>query len=239
MRTPPFDDASGLPEIRRSPEGLSQYDPAFIAPICERLRRGESLRSICRDPAMPSVQTLHVWRRRETELDEAIAEARAAAQSAAEDRRGERKAEAWREAQPRRWGKKPNPGRTSGYDPARGQAIGLRLAAGEGLQAICRDPGMPAVTTVYNWLRRHREFLASYERARDMAVWSLGERAIELADQATPENLGVTRLRIAVLKAEAGRLGRRGGFRPLPGPPAITTSYVRWQDIAPDEGAAG
>lgn len=235
MRTPLSDD---LPEIRRSPEGLSQYDPAFIAPICERVARGESLRSICRDPAMPSVQTLHVWRRRQPELDRTLAEAREAAQAEAEDRRAERTREAWREAQPRRWGRPANPGRRTGYDPARGRAILLRIAAGESLQAICRDPGTPAVATVYNWLRRHPEFLAGYDRARDMAVWTLGERAIELADHASPETLGVTRLRISVLKAEAGRLGMRGGFRPLPQPPEITTSYVRWKDIAPDDGTA-
>lgn len=239
MWTPsPDEDASpgDLPEIRRSPEGWSQYDPGFIAPICERVARGESLRSICHDPGMPSTQTLYVWRKAEPEFAEALAEARRTAQDAAEDRRAERLTEARHEVMRRRWGRPANPGRTSTYDETRGQVLCLRIAAGESLQAICRDPDTPAVSTVYNWLRRHAAFEAGYVRAREMLAWSLGERMIELADGATPEALGVIRLRIAVLKAEARRLGIPGGFRTLPAPPVTTTTYVRWKDIAPEDG---
>lgn len=65
------------------------------------------------------------------------------------------------------------------YSEALGQAICARVAAGESLKAVCRDEAMPHSTTVYDWLREHPGFAASYQDAQREA--RLAER---LADRA-------------------------------------------------------
>lgn len=39
----------------------SKYTPELATAICERLSRGESLRSICRDEGMPTETTVRQW----------------------------------------------------------------------------------------------------------------------------------------------------------------------------------
>lgn len=56
----------------------------------------------------------------------------------------------------------PPPGiYASKYTPELGALICARMAAGESLQAICRDdPSMPTEKTVWNWRRAHPAFAA-------------------------------------------------------------------------------
>ncbi|WP_293679754.1 hypothetical protein [uncultured Phenylobacterium sp.] len=56
--------------------------------ICERLLAGEPLRTVCRDPAMPSRSTVHAWMRRDPEFARAIDMAREMAAWAAAEARG-------------------------------------------------------------------------------------------------------------------------------------------------------
>ncbi len=44
--------------------------------ICARLKKGETLRSICRDKHMPAWETVYDWRYKNSEFDGAIARAR-------------------------------------------------------------------------------------------------------------------------------------------------------------------
>lgn len=39
----------------------SDYSPEIAALICERMARGESLRSICKDEAFPAESTVRLW----------------------------------------------------------------------------------------------------------------------------------------------------------------------------------
>jgi hypothetical protein len=68
-------------------------------------------------------------------------------------------------------------GRPSGYGPEIADAILERLVVGEGLEAVCRDPAMPSVGTVYGWLRRYPEFLESYRAIKA----GVAEAMVELA----------------------------------------------------------
>lgn len=54
----------------------SLYSQALCDTICGRLAIGESLRSICRDEAMPGMSTLMVWLARNAEFREQYAQAR-------------------------------------------------------------------------------------------------------------------------------------------------------------------
>jgi hypothetical protein len=62
------------------------YPPGTIGIICDRLREGETLTRICRDPAMPSFATLSRWREADKTIADAIREARRASAEAHADR---------------------------------------------------------------------------------------------------------------------------------------------------------
>jgi len=52
-----------------------------------------------------------------------------------------------------------------------GRAICLRVAAGETVQAICREDGMPSRGTVTAWAKAHREFGRALARAKTLGGW--------------------------------------------------------------------
>jgi hypothetical protein len=157
------------------PPGIyeSKYSPELAAHICARLASGESLRSICRsDPAMPTEKTVWNWAQQDPGFAYRKAQAQDTARRAAlalqakrdeekrREKRAKRKARGWRAF----------PEFPSGYSRQRADAICERLMAGESLQEICRDPAMPSIATVYNWLRRHSQFVEAYRTARAVQV---------------------------------------------------------------------
>lgn len=57
-----------------------------------------------------------------------------------------------------------------------------RLAQGETLKAICRDPGMPSDMTVRVWARDDKfGFYSQYARARDIGLDVMADQLIEIA----------------------------------------------------------
>jgi hypothetical protein len=145
---------------QRPPPGpyASTYDPDLGAAICRRLAAGESLRSICRgDVAMPTEKTVWNWARAHEEFRlmkrHALATARARSLGTQAERDGAR----WAPERPF-GGPGGRTGRRSGYCPEVVDAILERLVVGEGLEAVCRDPSMPCVGTVYGWMRRYPGF---------------------------------------------------------------------------------
>lgn len=59
-----------------------------------------------------------------------------------------------------------------------------RIAEGEPLRAICRDEGMPAWRTVYDWINKFPEFAARIARARELGFDAIAEDTIEMIDEA-------------------------------------------------------
>lgn len=58
-----------------------------------------------------------------------------------------------------------------------------RLAAGESLNAICKDDGLPAESTVRRWALLDVEgFAANYTRARELQAHFLAEQIIDISD---------------------------------------------------------
>ncbi len=81
--------------------------------------------------------------------------------------------------------------RPNGYTNAIGEAICNRIADGELLTDICKDPDMPAVRTVTRWLMESREggsvpesFTALYTKAREMSVIIREDEIIGISDDA-------------------------------------------------------
>lgn len=65
-------------------------------------------------------------------------------------------------------------GRPSKYTPEIAEEICRRLASGEYLPAICRDPEMPDIATVTRWKHKHPDFRAAYAQAREdrAEIWA-------------------------------------------------------------------
>jgi len=55
---------------------VSIFTPALFTTICDRISRGESLRSVCRDPEMPHKSTVLRWLREKPQLRDQYRNAR-------------------------------------------------------------------------------------------------------------------------------------------------------------------
>lgn len=75
-------------------------------------------------------------------------------------------------------------GAPSTYSAHIANVICIRIAEGEALRQILRDDGMPAQSTVYEWLLRHPEFAEKYTRAREEQADTLADEIIAIADEA-------------------------------------------------------
>ncbi len=77
-------------------------------------------------------------------------------------------------------------GRPSLYTPELADAICVRLAGGESLNAICAPDEMPAESTVRLWAVTDLDgFSAKYARAREAQADALAEEIIEISDDGT------------------------------------------------------
>jgi len=93
------------------------------------------------------------------------------------------------------------------YDPAMGAEICQRLATGQSLASICELPHMPAISTVYEFMRREPSFASDYMRAREEQAHTLFDECLDIADDASSdlienEDKSVTANTIAVTRAK-------------------------------------
>lgn len=66
------------------------------------------------------------------------------------------------------------------------RSICEQIADGIPLREICRQPGMPAWRTVYDWVGADEAFAAAIARAREMGHEAIAEETVEMVD-AEPE----------------------------------------------------
>lgn len=167
--------------------------------ILRRTAAGESMRSICRDEAMPAPHTVGRWAKERPRFAEALLAARRSAGGP------------WRG------------GRTTFCDET-AQAIIDRVCEGEALIAVCRDPDMPVAATVYKWRRDQPEFGRALAAAFELRAEGFFERGWEMAEAATPETAYLTRVRLGQLRWHVGKLepkkyGPQKAFAPPPPDP--------------------
>ena len=75
-----------------------------------------------------------------------------------------------------------NQGRPSKKTAAICHEIVERIASGEPLAQVCRDEGMPAWRTVYDWMDADADFSAAIARARDHGADLIALEALAIAD---------------------------------------------------------
>lgn len=63
------------------------------------------------------------------------------------------------------------------------EAILEGLAEGKSLRSICREAGMPAMSTVMKWCAEDKEWAEQYARAREAGNDAMAEDIHEIADE--------------------------------------------------------
>ena len=84
-----------------------------------------------------------------------------------------------------------------------------RMSTGESIMDICgtnRDDFLPSRSAFYAYLLVDPEFLDGYMRAREVQAHNEAEEIRSIADMATPEDVGVARLRIDARKWRASKM---------------------------------
>jgi hypothetical protein len=110
-----------------------------------------------------------------------------------------------------------NLGRPSLYTPEIAEEICTRLAAGEGLNAICKDEHMPHEATVRRWDLEDREgFSTKYAQAREIDLERAADEMRRIADEMPKDQVEATwqKTRLDQRKWELSkRLPRKFGER--------------------------
>lgn len=73
-------------------------------------------------------------------------------------------------------------GRPTRYSDEMVATICERLANGESLRSICRDPDMPCLASVFKWLSENPKFSEQYDRAREVQAEVLADSILDIAD---------------------------------------------------------
>lgn len=60
-----------------------------------------------------------------------------------------------------------------------------RIANGESLRRICKDEGMPSMTTVLKWLGSNEQFALQYAHARELQAEGFFDEIADIADNAS------------------------------------------------------
>lgn len=74
-------------------------------------------------------------------------------------------------------------GRPSIYSDKLANDICIRIALGESLRKICMEEGMPAQSSVYEWLLRYPDFSEKYVRARELQAETQFDELVDIVDQ--------------------------------------------------------
>ena len=95
-------------------------------------------------------------------------------------------------------------GRPSKYSQELADIICTRLACGESMRSVCLDKDMPAMPTVWRWIRERDEFRKQYDRAKHESADVHAEEMVDIADHG--EDVARDRLRIDTRKWVASKL---------------------------------
>ncbi len=74
-------------------------------------------------------------------------------------------------------------GRPSDYTQEKADRICEKLSQGISLRTICLDENMPALATIFNWMRTQKGFVEQYARAKEESADALYEETQDIADE--------------------------------------------------------
>ena len=94
-------------------------------------------------------------------------------------------------------------GRPTDYTLELADSICERLAAGESMRSVSRDEDMPAMSTLFKWIREKPEFSEQYTKAKEESADALAEDMVDIADNQVSQPIMVDGL---PLKDEDGNV---------------------------------
>ncbi|MCI3131810.1 hypothetical protein [Phenylobacterium aquaticum] len=200
-----------LPDYQPARKGVTpcfetRFTAELGAEICRRVAAGMSVAAVCRLPGMPCNATVYRWRLFYPLFERDLVLARQGARRAQAAALRARKAA---QAAGKKWRMtRPHPNNT--YSRIQASEICRRLVLGESLQAICRDPDMPCVMTVYNWLHAHPEFAELYSHARGAQRDGLEDQVDALFARLTRWNRRREKRWFHHLRLQMGKLAPKG-----------------------------
>jgi hypothetical protein len=175
------------------PVGSVYWSAAVAKLLLARVESGESLRSICADPAMPHRSTVRLWVKKLPVFAKRLTRARTAA--------------GWH----MRGGQKPK------WDEVVAAEVYARLCEGETLTRICDDPEMPSFNTVWKWQTTIPEFAEAVALARRVQAERFCDMGWDIACEVTPETAFATKVKLQQLRWTASVMAphRYGRYRPV------------------------
>jgi hypothetical protein len=84
-------------------------------------------------------------------------------------------------------------GRPSDYTKELGDLLCAKIVEGKSLRSILFEEDMPDKSTVFRWLRIHKEFSDNYANSVEERTLALGEEIIDIADDGTNDYMTITR----------------------------------------------
>lgn len=84
-------------------------------------------------------------------------------------------------------------GRPSDYTKELADSICALLSEGISLRSVCKDETLPDKSTVFRWLREHKEFQDQYARAKEESADAMAEDTIDIADDGTNDYMTITK----------------------------------------------
>jgi hypothetical protein len=82
-------------------------------------------------------------------------------------------------------------GRPTKYTQELADKVCERLALGESMRSVGRDEGMPAVATLFKWIREMPEFSAQYDKAKIESADCLVEDMLDIADNQAEQKVEI------------------------------------------------
>jgi hypothetical protein len=73
-------------------------------------------------------------------------------------------------------------GRPTKYTQELADTICEQLASGDSMRTVCKEDEMPAMSTLFRWLREIPEFRQQYEKAKEEAADAFAEEILDIAD---------------------------------------------------------
>ena len=131
-----------------APHSYAASRPEVRTTILERLAAGERLKHICAEPGMPCHESVTGWMRKDAGFAAEVARARA---------QGEFR-------------------RRLVFDEAKAKALLARLAAGEAIASVLRDPAMPSAGTFRYWRATYGAFAEEVHRLNQVKTDAKRER---------------------------------------------------------------
>jgi len=192
------------------------YTPEVAREICERIARGEQWTKIANTGGLPSVNGLYRWRDRHPMFAEALAQAQALAREGWDG--AERPAAFERlletgepppAGNPRFPRKQVEAGGVTvavSYTPELGEEICERIAEGEAWEHFCNRGRFPSNSVLWDWRKRYPEFGEAVEEARRAGAEARFERALGVAETATPATVTADKLHVDILMRQAAIL---------------------------------